>query len=227
MQDAFLQYVESPSYHQDLLAVRRLWDEPKFLGIAGMFIFLSYITLPVLTAVQPVAGASRVSTMKVGLASEREKRFLQRMLGLSNEISWQGGISNIRVRKMISKLYRNHRHFLGMQLKYIDYFLGILSLSVLRVHAVYGNQADLNIKVCYWRYMRYTSSLFGVNLKEELATHQYCQAFIDERTQSSVHGKILLKALQQAYPQYVEKALPVLFPRTLLTVQDMMEDTNV
>ena len=227
MQNRLMQYIESPGYQQDLLTVRRIWGEPEVLGIAGMFIFLSYITLPILTIVQPARGPSRMSTMKIGLGNGREKNFLQRMLGLSSESGWQGGIRCPIVRDMILSLHQGHLQLVGMQPEYMDYLSGIISLSILRVHAAQGNHINISTKASYWHYMQYACSLLGTNLDEELATQEQCQAFIDKYTQQSLDGKILLSSLQETYPSYVEKSLPVLFPKTFFTIQKLMENTNV
>src|SRR5258708_6800350 len=227
MQNSLMQYIESSDYEQDLLAVRTIWGEPGALGIAGMFIFLSYITLPILTIAQAGRGPSRMTTMEIGLADGREKSFLQRMLGLSTESIWQGGIRCPLVRDMILRLHQGHLRLVGMQPEYMDYLSGIISLSILRVHAVQGSHIDINTKANYWRYMQYACSLLGTNLDEELATQERCQAFIDKHTQLSLDGKILLSSLQEAYPSYIEKSLPVLFKKTFFTIQKLMEDTNV
>jgi hypothetical protein len=222
-----MQYIESPGYQQDLLAVRRIWGEPECLGIAGMFIFLSYITLPILTIVQPARGPARMSTMKIGLENGREKSFLQRMLGLSTESVWQGGIRCPVVRDMILSLHQGHLQLVGMRPEYMDYLSGIVSLSVLRVHAVQGNYIDISTRLSYWRYMQYACSLLGTNLDEELATQERCQEFIYKHTQLSLDGKILFSALQETYSSYVEKSLPVLFQKTFFIIQKLMEDNNV
>ncbi len=220
MDDRFMQYIASSDYQQDLLAVRTIWGEPGVLGIAGMFIFLSYITLPILTSVQPARGPARMSTMKIGLENEREKSFLKRMLGLSTEDVWQGGIGCPMVRDMILNLHRGHLQLVGMKPEYMDYLSGIISLSILRVHAAQGNHIDISTKVSYWRYMQYACLLFDTNLNEELATQEQCQAFIHKHTQLSQDGKILLNSLQETYPSYVEKSLPALFPKTFFIIQN-------
>src|SRR5947209_180194 len=133
-----LAYLEGSTYRQDLRATHHLWSGSGVLGTAGVFMFLSYLTIPLLTAVQPVASPSRVVSMKLGLESEREKRFLLRLLGISQESGWTGGIRNIRVREMVVHLARNHLQFAGMEHDYMTYFAGIIALSVLRVHATYG-----------------------------------------------------------------------------------------
>jgi hypothetical protein len=222
-----MQYIESLDYQQDLLAVRTIWGEPGVLGIAGMFIFLSYITLPILTIAQPARGPSRMTTMKIGLANGREKSFLQRMLGLSAESTWQGGIRCPLVRDMVLRLHQGHLQLVGMQPEYMDYLSGIISLSILRVHAVQGIHIDADIRAHYWRYMQYACSLLGTDLGEELATQERCQSFIDKHTKLSLDGNVLLSSLQEAYPSYMEKSLPVLFEKTFFTIQKLMENNNV
>src|SRR2546421_12533877 len=107
-------YLEGSDYQHDLKATNHIWAGTDILGTAGVFMFLSYLTIPLLTAVQPVASPSRVVSMKLGLESEREKRFLLRLLGLSQESGWAGGIRNIRVRDMAGELVRTPLRFAGV-----------------------------------------------------------------------------------------------------------------
>jgi len=88
-------------------------------GLAGMFLFLSSITISLLIRVQPVHGMARAATLQPGRSANREKHVLQRMLGISEEVVWAGGIANPRIRHLISGLHRRQLRFSGMRQAYI------------------------------------------------------------------------------------------------------------
>ena len=223
MRRQLVDYLGSMIYEHDLASVSRLWSEPGVVGLAGMFLFLSYITIPDLIAVRPIFSRSRIYTMQLGLAHGREKRFLQYILGLAHEGEWQGGIRNMKVRALITDLTDRHIQFLGMRREYMEYFAGVIALSVFRVYAADGQHVDDVTRMQCWRYMQHTVSFLGVTLAAESAVQDYCQQFIEQFSRPSQSGKVLLDTLCAIYPDYVQRSLPVLFPRTRSVVHQLME----
>ena len=221
-----LAYLEGSTYQQDLRATHHLWSGSETLGTAGVFMFLSYLTIPLLTAVQPVASPSRIVSMKLGLESEREKRFLLRLLGLSQESGWGGGIRNVRVRDMAGQLARNHLRFVGMEQGFMTYFAGIIALSALRVHAIRGSYVQDVILAGYWSYMQHALSLLGVTLTTTAEVERDCERFIGKYSYADTVGRLLLETLVEVYPQYVDNALPVLFSQTRVVVTAMLEECH-
>ena len=221
-----LAYIEGSDYPHDLRAIHHVWAGSEILGTAGVFMFLSYLTIPLLTSVQPDASPSRVVSMKPGLESEREKQFLLRLLGLSQESGWAGGIHNARVRAMAGQLACNHRQFAGMEVDHMTYFAGIIALSALRVHAIRGSTIRADLLACYWSYMQHALSLLGVTLTTPAEIERDCESFIGKYTFADAVGRLLLGTLVEVYPQYVKKALPVLFPRTRVVVTALLEECH-
>lgn len=119
----FTRYIESSFYKNDLLATSELWQPPKVLGTAGIFIFLSYISIPNLIVVQSASSETRATTMRAGLESEREKRFLQGIIGIGTQ-----GIKDEKVQKSIIELRKHHLQFMGMKNEYMDYISSIIAL---------------------------------------------------------------------------------------------------
>jgi hypothetical protein len=223
-QDKLENYLGSSMYQQDLAITHEIWGKTGVFGISGMFIFCSYITIPSLIAVHPRNGLPRTHTLKAGLAGEYEKRFLQRMLGLSSEHDWQGGIGNRKVRNMLLNLRQRHLELVGMRQEYMYYFSSIIALSVLRTYATFALPIDAESNTCYWRYMYYACLLLGVSLDEQIRAQYYCQTFIDMHTQATPTGQLLLNPLQEMYPEYLKKSLPVLFPATYQAMQCLLEN---
>ena len=224
MIDQLTAYIESPRYQLDLCATQQIWAGSEILGTAGIFMFLSYLTIPRLTTVQPIAGESRVHSMRMGLESEREKRFLLRLLGLSKENGWMGGIRNSRVRDMIVRLAGNHLQFAGMQPDYISYFASIIALSVLRVHATRSTHLQSELIARYWTYIQHALSLLGITLAAPTVVQADCESFISKYTSADEAGRRLLETLWNVYPGYMAKAMPVLFSQTRLIVISMLEE---
>ena len=215
----FIQYIESSFYKNDLLATRELWQSPKVLGTAGIFIFLSYISIPNLIIVQSASSEARAITMKLGLESEREKRFLQGIIGVGTQ-----GIKDKKVQKSIIELGQHHRQFMGMRNEYMDYISSIIALSVLRVYASKNISISQESRASYWRYIGYAVSLLGTELKNELDAQSFCENFINKYTQSSEQGKSMLKALIEIYGEYILPAVEIAFPATQVTIRSMLNE---
>ena len=208
----FNDYIASDDYLLDLSATRDLWQRPKALGIAGMYIFLSYATIPDLIRVRPVAGQPRTSTMRLGLDSQREKQFLLGVLGLRQEDSWLGGIRNQKVQESMRVLTSQHLAYAGMQQGYMDFFAGIIAVSILRTYNNYNWPVQPETQFRYWRYVTYASLLLNVELQGFPEMNKTCGDFCDSHSSSSSEGQHLFSALQEIYPDYIALCLPILFP---------------
>jgi hypothetical protein len=219
-------YIESREYEFDLHATRELWQHPKAIGISGAFIFSSYFTIPPLIAVYPVGGQSRITTMRFGLDSEREKRFLQRLLGLDQDEDWSGGLRNQKVHTSIVELQLKHLTYQGMTLDYMTFFAGIIALSILRTYETLGWIVSSDTRIRYWRYMTYASALLGIELKDMAVTSTLCNEFVAGYSAYSDDGKNLAEIFRSVYPDYLQLCLPVLFPMTRTVIQHLLEDEN-
>jgi len=223
---SLLAYLEGTDYQQDLTATRQVWSGKGVLGTAGAFVFLCYLTVPPLTAVQPFAGPGRVVTMKLGLESEREKQFLVRLLGLSQDSRWAGGIRNPKVRAMVEQLACNHWQYEGMRSEHMTYMAGIIAVSALRVRAVRGGTILPDLMAGYWSYMQHAVSLLRVTLTTPAEVERDCEGFTAEYTSADTIGSQLVNTLVEVYPQYVDDAIRVLFPRTRMVVTALLEERN-
>ena len=227
MNKQLLAYFNSQDYHSDLQATHQIWKRSGILGTAGIFMFLSYLTIPLLTAVHPPNGSSRVSSMQMGLESEREKLFLLRLLGLNQEDGWMEGIKNPRVYSMVMQLASNHRRFTGMQQDYLNYFGGIIAISVVRVYSAQGLDIQKETLVRYWSYIQHAFSLLDITLTSPTTVEYSCERFIRQHTHIDKIGRILFETLLNVYPEYVYKALPVLFSPTKTAVVSILEERHV
>jgi hypothetical protein len=164
--------------------------------------------------------------MKLGLESEREKRFLMLLLGLSQESGWAGGIRNPKVRALTEQLARNHWQFTGMRPEHMTYFAGIIAVSALRVHAIRGSTILPDLLASYWSYMQHAVSLLRVTLTTPAEVERDCESFIAKYASADDVGRLLLQTLVEVYPQYVDEAIPVLFPQTRAVVTALLEECH-
>ena len=211
-------YVESPDYDTDLLATDFVWTGPLVLETAGAFVFLTYLSLPVLVAVR----SSRGVPARSALDGEQERIFLLRLLDLTGQGAWQGGIRNTRVQHMAAKLKQRHADFDGMRPEYINFIGAIIALGPLRVRQCAGQHVDRQDRVKYWRYMTHTLSLLGADVGTEQAAQAGCASFIAAHAAPSADGSLLFESLIQHHPRFVERALPALFSRSRSTVGALM-----
>ena len=207
-------YLQSPEYEADLAAAGRVWGRPLVLETAGVFVFLTYLTLPALLDVRSVTG----SAARSALDGERERAFLLYLLGFTDDVSWRDGIRNPRVRQRMTSLYAHHSRFPGMQPEYLDFIAAAMSLAPLRVWAAAEATPRDGDRSGYWRYMRHAVSLLGAGIVDEQATQDRCAAFIEMHAAPSPEGRRLLKSLAQHHPRYVELAIPILFKPSQSTV---------
>jgi hypothetical protein len=217
MTDAYC-YIESPDYDTDLFATHLVWTRPLVLETAGTFVFLTYLSLPDLVAVRSSRGVPARST----LDGELERTFLLRLINLTKQSEWQGGIRNTRIRHMAEKLKQRHANFDGMRPEYINFIGAIIALSPLRV-LQYGQQhVDGQDRAGYWRYMTHALSLLGADVGAEDAAQAGCASFIEAHAAPSADGSMLFESLAQHHPRFVERAVPALFSRSRSTVAALM-----
>lgn len=227
MPQTLTDYTTTSAFFDDLRITTEIWTAPEVLGTAGLFIFLSYITIPALTGVQPSSGNARSVTMKTGLDSEREKRFLCRMIGLEQDPEWSGGIGNPRVQTLVAELGNRHLHYNGMHHAYMDYFAGIVALSAIEVYSSLGYRLSPPERLAYWRYMQHASSLLGCRLQDVDHTRTSCTSFAAHYTTSNAEGALLLAELARHYGKYLKRALPALFPSTRQAVNQLMVEAQL
>ncbi len=220
-------YVETTSYKTDLLATQMLWKTPRVFGTAGIFIFLSYLTVPDLTTISGGNDPMQRPTMRLGLDGVREERFLRRILGLDTDDEWHGGIRNPKVRSLAVALRNRHEDFVGMQYVFMEFIAGIVAISALRALIALNYEADTKTRTGYWRYLRYAVALLGVQLNSERDVVQNCEAFIDEHAGPSLQGQQMLASLISNHPEYIGRAMPALFPKSRAAVLDLLTTSGV
>jgi hypothetical protein len=189
-----------------------------------MFLLLSYIAIPLLIRVQPGNGVARSAILQPGLLREQEKRFLQRMPGLSEEVQWTGGIANPRIRRLISGLRQRHLRFTGMRQAYIIVFAELIALAPARICACTGTLLDESARTGYWRYMTHACTLLGVSLPDEEVACLHCQDFIERYTHPTDAGQQMFAILAERYLTHIQQVMPALFPATCLAVQQLQEE---
>lgn len=216
-------YLESSCYLEDLAATRSVWAEPLVVGTAGIFIFMTYLTVPALVAVRSGNGLPARSS----LDGERERAFLLRLLGGTDEESWQGGIKNQRVQQHTVLLYRRHAKFSGMRPEYLSFMGSVIALAPLEA------RKSLRTPLCdrdrrrYWRYMTHAVSLLGAQIGSEAEARDRCLRFVRAHAAPSSEGSRLLESLRLLHPDYVERALPSLLGRARPVAEALMAGTYV
>jgi hypothetical protein len=200
-------YCGSASYALDVAATRSVWLRQSVLPAAGTFVFLAYLTVPELLTVRPGHGGLARSA----LDGYRERAFLLRLLGLTAEPRWSGGIKNAKVQRHTALLAQRHSGFPGMKQEYMNYVAGTIALSPLAICAQFGEPVPGGDRSRYWRYIRHGMSLLGVSMRSEQAVMKDCRAFAGARAGPSVEGRRLLESLTRHHPSYVEMAKPALF----------------
>ena len=198
-------YAGSPACARDLAVTARVWGGSPVLQVAGVFVFLTYLTLPVLVAVRSRTGGTARST----LDGERERSFLCRLVGISGEAGWRGGIANPRVRRMATALLSRHRRFPGMRPEYLRFVATLVALAPLRVRDRFG--LPVPDRSAYWRYMAQALALVGGCAATEAAGTALVAEFVAVHCGPSVEGTRLHASLREHHPRYVTLAGPVLF----------------
>src|SRR5689334_1108068 len=199
-------YVASSDYSRHLTITRRIWSEPAITGIAGAYVFLSYLSLPVLLGVR----SSRGFPARSALDGERERTFLMNITGCTENDYWRGGIKNRRVQRQASMLGRRHIEFSGMRLEYLDFIGAIVTLAPLEVRGRLAGPGHARLCRGYWHYMRHAMSLLNADIGDESTARDRCWDFINAHAASSSEGSRLYASLQAHHPWHVERAVRML-----------------
>jgi hypothetical protein len=215
-------YVASPGYPYDLAATRRIWSEPAVAGISGIYIFLLYLSVPVLLDVR----SGRGSPARSALDGERERAFLMNITGCTEHDSWGGGIRNRRVQRQASLLGRCHAGFSGMKREYLDFIGAVVTLAPLEVRAELRTPVDAGLRCGYWRYMSHAISLLNADIGDEPSAWDRCRDFVDAYGAPSSEGRRLYASLQSRHPWYVDRAVPILPGRAQSVVSTLKKDAT-
>jgi hypothetical protein len=203
-------YTSSPDYVGDLAAARAVWEPSRVLGGAGMFVFTTYATLPLLTSVGSVDGSGDALMLRKVVGVRREKELLVRLLGIGDS----GGLVDPGVRRMLTELGDRHRRLRGMRAEYLDLFAGVIALAPLRVRATVGLTLDAALYDRYWRYMRHALGLLGAQLGERRAVSRSCARFVGRHTGAGPRTAAYLEHLYAAHPAHMRTCVAALFPQT-------------
>lgn len=214
-------YACSAGYVSDLDAVRAVWSGPGLVETAGSFVLLTYLSLPVLTAVR-APGAARARPVLDGVG---ERTFLLRLLGLSPESGWAGGLANRRVRRMAADLARGHGDFPGMRREYMDVVAALVALSPLFVQARDRLPAGADVHR-YWRYMTSAMGAVDARLGGRGEAEHLCRAFCEEHAAPSPRGEEMLAQFAGRHPRYVAAAVPLLFAKPGAVVGAALGDVH-
>lgn len=185
------------------------------LGTAGAFVFLTYLTLPILVAVRSRSGAPARSI----LDGERERSVLRRLVGLDDDPGWRGGIRNGLVRRLAIDLGDRHRRFTSMERDYLDVIGVTIALAPLRTRDPRNAALTEQDRSAYWRYMAHTMRLLGAQFGPEPAATTRCQVFVDLHAGTCPDGVRLFNALNHHHPAHVHAAIPALFDGSRATVR--------
>lgn len=209
-----LQYVDSSDYAHDLRAVRTVWTAPGILGGAGMFIFTTYVTLPLLTRVGSADGRESALMLRKIADGGREKEFLMSLLGIGGAHARGPGIADPAVRRRIGELGAVHRGLPGMKGEYLDIFAGVIALSYLRTAAALKYRPDPDDCDRYWRYLRQSLALFGAELGDRETVTDVCERFVTRHSGADRHARAFLAQLRAAHPRHMTTCHGALFPAT-------------
>lgn len=201
--------MHSPLYDADRAATREIWARtPLVLETAGTFVLLTYVSVPVMTAVGSVDGLPPRSK----LDGAEERVFLQRLLDLGPGDPWTGGVRNPLVRAEADGLYRRHLGYAGMRNEFLQVLTALLALAPLRVHDAWGTAPDQRTRSGYWRYMRCAMGLLGGEIGAESVAEDRCRTFVEEHAGRSGNGKHLLRSVSEHHPDHVDRARELLYP---------------
>lgn len=192
------------------------------MGIAGAYIFLLYLSLPVLLEVR----SGRGSPARSALDGERERDFLMNITGCTEQDAWSGGIRNRRVQRQASLLGRRHAGFSGMKRQYLDFVAAAVTLAPLEVRVGLRMSVDTRICSSYWRYMRNATSLLDADIGDEPSARDRCRGFVDAYGAPSAEGSRLYASLESHHPWYVDLAVPLLPAHARAIVSTLKKDAR-
>lgn len=212
-------YVASSEYSYGLAATQLMWSRPKITATAGVYVFLFYLSVPVLLGVRSSTGLPA----RPALDGERERDFLMNITGCTKNDQLRGGISNLRVQRQARLLGHRHAKFNGMRPDYLDFIGTVVTLAPLEVRARLDSFTDPQLQGRYWRYMHRAMSLLCADIGDETGARDRCLAFIDAHAAASTEGSRLYASLQARHPRYVERAMCILPPRVQAIIGDLAE----
>jgi hypothetical protein len=215
-------YASSTDFNDDLAITQHMWSEPTVTGTAGAYVFLLYLSLPVLLNVRSDSGQPARSS----LDGDRERAFLMNITGCTESDHWRGGISNRRVQRQASLLGRRHVNFTGMRLEYLDFISTVVALAPLEVRAHLGAPVDVRLRSGYWRYMRHATSLLNAGIGDEVNAGDRCRDFIDTWATPSAEGSRMCVSLRAHHPWHVDRAVPMLPGRARAVVSNLMRQAT-
>jgi hypothetical protein len=214
-------YIASPDYPRDLAATQMLWSSAQITATAGVYVFLLYLSVPVLLSVRSGSGLPA----RAALDGERERVFLMNLTGCVGNEWFGGGIRNLRVQRQACLLGRRHANFRGMRSDYIDFIATVITVAALEVRTGLAAPADAQLQDRYWRYMWHATLLLGADIGDEPEARDRCLAFLDAHAAASSEGSQLYASLQARHPRYVEQAVPLLPVRARAVISDLERDT--
>ncbi|WP_406368237.1 hypothetical protein OG788_46790 [Streptomyces sp. NBC_00647] len=220
----FEDYTRSPGYESDLAAVRAVWSGQDLLETAGTFVFLTYLTLPALTAVR--APYARDALARSTLDGAAERVFLLRLLGFTDERAWYGGVRNAKVRELAGLIARRHAEFRGIQQDYLDFIATVIALAPLLVRLETDQPLKPSDLRGYWRYSAAAMALMRARLGSKREAEHKCRAFVDENAGLSPDGAVMLAAFAARHPRHFAAAVPALFPRSRSVVFTALGEAN-
>jgi hypothetical protein len=209
-------YLRSADYAADLAATRATWSGHAIPETAGAFVFLTYLTLPALTAVRAATGPRW--TARSVLDGQAERLFLLRLIGLTSDPAWGEGFKNARVRRMAGTMADRHLGFPGMRHEYLDLIASLLALAPLRVRDHLGHETGETQRARYWRYITTAMALMHGRLSAEREASQTSECLVGQLSGLATDGAEPIRSFAARHPAYVQMAIPVLFgpSRTLV-----------
>jgi hypothetical protein len=219
-EDATRQDTASASRQREFACAKQVWADHRILGTSGVVTFLTYLSVPHFTLVPWHAPERAKGTLAA------EQLFIMRLLGLSDESAWYGGIDNPIVSQMVRDTARRHRTYAGMQTTYLDVMAEVIALAPLRVRTMMTMPVTSETRVSYWKYMRRAMAIFGCPLPDEDAAETHSAQYIALHARRSERGAQLLGLVAAAHPQYVSDSIPPLFPACQNVVRELIGDVN-
>ncbi|MET9405175.1 hypothetical protein ABZX90_05210 [Streptomyces sp. NPDC002935] len=187
-----------------------------------MFIFTTYATLPLLSRVGSIRGDGGALMLRRIIDGGREREFLSGLLGIGDETVPDGGIANPVVRRMLTDLGDLHRDLHDMKGEYLDIFSGIIALSCIRTIAALNLVLDVDDCCRYWRYLRHSLTLFGVELGDRETVSDACERFVARHAGADRQTKAYLPRLFAAHPEHMAVCSRALFPASRRVVVSTM-----
>ena len=215
-------YVKSPRYTGDLHAARTVWEPREVLGGAGLFIFVTYATLPVLATVGSTPERGEALMLRGMLGMRREKAMLAYLLDTADRGELAGALANPAVRRMLIALGRQHKGLRGMNSAYMDLFAGVIAIAPLRTRAGVAQELNDETYGAYWHYMQQSFAILGAKLGDRNEVADAREEFIARNTGTVPQATEYIARLSVAYPRHMINCRLALFPRTRELIGDII-----